>query len=95
MIRVAFQDTGKGIPEDQFDKVFNEFETIGNVSQHHKGTGLGMPISRKLIQGMGGLLDFTSVFGTGSTFWAEIPIQKVMPDDLYRPRPEKSGDLAS
>lgn len=94
-IKIAFTDTGKGIPADQFDKVFNEFETIGNVAQHHKGTGLGMPISRKLTQGMGGTLDFSSEFGVGSTFWVEIPTVKVLPDDLYRPRPEKTGDFAA
>lgn len=95
-VKVSFTDTGKGIAEDQFDKVFNEFETIGNVSQHHKGTGLGMPISRKLINGMGGKLDFTSIFGQGSTFWIEIPKTKVLTDEVYRPRPEKStGDLAA
>lgn len=93
--RILFTDTGKGIPEDQFDKVFNEFETIGNVAQHHKGTGLGMPISRKLIHGMGGKLDFTSTFGTGSTFWIEVPKTKVLDEDVYRPRPEKTGDLAA
>lgn len=94
-VKISFTDTGKGIPEDQFDKVFNEFETIGNVSQHHKGTGLGMPISRKLIVAMGGVLDFTSEVGVGTTFWVEIPKTKVLSDDVYRPRPEKSGDLAA
>lgn len=94
-VKVMFTDTGKGIPEDQFDKVFNEFETIGNVSQHHKGTGLGMPISRKLIVAMGGILDFTSQAGVGSTFWVEIPKTRVLDDEVYRPRPEKSGDLAA
>ncbi len=94
-VRVLFTDTGKGIPTDQFDKVFNEFETIGSVSQHHKGTGLGMPISRKLITGMGGNLDFTSTFGEGSTFWIEVPKTKVLGEEVYRPRPEKNGDLAA
>ena len=50
IVKVLVRDTGNGIPADQFDKVFNEFETIGHVAQHHKGTGLGMPISRKAIR---------------------------------------------
>ncbi|MGE4133056.1 MAG: ATP-binding protein [Bdellovibrionales bacterium] len=95
MLRATFKDSGKGIAKENFDKVFNEFETIGNVAQHHKGTGLGMPISRKLIEGMGGRLDFDSELGVGSTFWVDIPTEKVLDPSLYRPRPEKSGDLAA
>jgi len=94
-VKVLFQDTGKGIPQDQFDKVFNEFETVGNVSEHHKGTGLGMPISRKLIEGMGGKIEFTSELGVGTNFWVTIPKERVLTGDVYRPRPEKSGDLAA
>lgn len=90
-LRILIEDTGKGIPVDQFDKVFNEFETIGNVAQHHKGTGLGMPISHKLMTGMGGKIAFISEFGKGSTFWMEIPKTKVLDEGVYRPR--KSEDL--
>lgn len=95
MVKVLFQDTGKGIAHDQFEKVFNEFETIGTVSEHHKGTGLGMPISRKLVEGMGGKIDFNSSLGVGTLFWVEIPKERVLTGDVYRPRPEKSGDLAA
>lgn len=93
-LKVFVEDTGKGIPQDQFDKVFNEFETIGNVAQHHKGTGLGMPISRKMMQGMGGQILFNSEVGKGTTFWIEIPKTKVLDEGQYRKRPgSASGDL--
>jgi signal transduction histidine kinase len=88
-VKVFVRDTGKGIPRDQFDKVFNEFETIGQVAQHHKGTGLGMPISRKLCEGMGGRLLLDSEVGVGSIFWVELPKTRVLSEDLYRPRLEK------
>lgn len=95
-IKVCVSDTGKGIPKDQIDKVFNEFETLGQVAQHHKGTGLGMPISRRLMEGMGGRLLVESEVGVGSKFWIEIPRQKVLAEDLYRPRPGgPTGDLAA
>jgi signal transduction histidine kinase len=94
-VRVFIQDTGNGIPSDQFDKVFNEFETLGQTMGHHKGTGLGMPISRRLVEGMGGRLMLDSIVDIGSTFWVEIPKTKVLDPELYRPRPDKSGDLAA
>jgi signal transduction histidine kinase len=95
-VKVLFSDSGKGIPADQFDKVFNEFETIGHLSAHHKGTGLGMPISKKLIEGMGGTIAFSSTVNVGTTFWIEIPKEKVLSNEnLYRPRPEKTDDLAA
>jgi signal transduction histidine kinase len=90
-LKILIQDSGKGIALEQFNKVFNEFETIGNVAQHHKGTGLGMPISHKLMEGMGGKIAFISELGKGSTFWVEIPKTKVLDESVYRPR--KTGDL--
>ena len=95
LVKIRVTDTGKGIPADQLNKVFNEFETIHQVAEHHKGTGLGMPISRKLTEGMGGKLCLTSEQGVGSTFWIELPVEKVLDAELYRPRPEKGGDLAA
>jgi signal transduction histidine kinase len=94
LVRVMVEDTGPGIAADQFAKVFNEFETAGTVSAHHKGTGLGMPISRKLAEGMGGKLLLKSTVGTGSTFWVELPKIKIMDESFYRPRPEKTGIAA-
>ena len=94
-VKVFVQDTGKGIASDQFEKVFNEFETLGQVSAHHSGTGLGMPISRRLMEAMGGKLMLDSIVEIGSTFWVEIPKTKVLADEMYRPRPSQSDDLAA
>jgi signal transduction histidine kinase len=95
VIKIMVTDTGNGIPADQFEKVFNEFETLGQVSKHHKGTGLGMPISRKLCEGMGGKLNLESELGVGTTFWVELPKEKVLAEVIYRDRPEQGGDLAA
>jgi len=94
-VKVFVTDSGRGIPQDQLEKVFNEFETLGQVSLHHKGTGLGMPISRRLMEGMGGRLQVESTVGKGSTFWVEIPRQRILSESLYRPRPSLETDLAS
>lgn len=93
-VKIAITDTGPGIPQELYGKVFNEFETLGQVSTHHKGTGLGMPISRKLCEGMGGKLGLESQVGIGSTFWIELPKTKILEDAVYRRRPEQYGVVA-
>jgi signal transduction histidine kinase len=96
-LELYVRDTGKGIkPEDQ-PKVFDEFETLGKISLHNKGTGLGMPITKRLLEGMGGTIKLTSEVGVGTTFWITLPTEKVLSADKYRSRPgsDDSGDLAA
>jgi signal transduction histidine kinase len=93
--RIRCTDTGLGIPADKLGSVFNEFETVGHVSQHHKGTGLGMPISKKLCQSMGGDLTFESVEGSGTTFYIDLPVDKVLNEPMYNSRQDLWGDLAA
>ena len=92
---LAIKDQGAGIPKQFASKVFNEFETIENVKTHHKGTGLGMPISKKLMEGIGGKIWFDSEEGVGTTFFLEIPKKKVCNQELYRSRPGMDADLAA
>lgn len=94
-LRITVADTGQGIAPDKLQHVFNEFETVGNVARHHKGTGLGMPISKRLTEGMGGRLTLESEVGVGSKFFIDLPTKKVLPDELYRSRPDAWGDLAA
>jgi signal transduction histidine kinase/CheY-like chemotaxis protein len=74
---IAFdvQDTGIGIaPEDQ-ERIFQEFTQIESAIQRHvRGTGLGLPLCRKLAELLGGTVSVRSNPGVGSTFTAEIPI---------------------
>jgi len=65
-IRVA--DTGKGIPSDKLEAIFLPFVQIKAKGTVSTGTGLGLPIGRKLATAMGGSLDATSQIGKGSTF---------------------------
>ncbi|MCB0415808.1 MAG: HAMP domain-containing histidine kinase [Bdellovibrionales bacterium] len=93
-VKLYVQDTGKGIPEDKTKKVFDEFETLGSLSSHQKGTGLGMPISKTMIEDMGGSIDLTSKEGEGTLFWICIPTVKVLEEDKYRSRDDENFDLA-
>jgi signal transduction histidine kinase len=92
-VAIMIEDTGKGISAENLPKVFNEFETLGSVSNHSKGTGLGLPISKRMIEAMGGKINIRSEVGVGSTFTIEVPKKKVLPEEHYRSRQDQSGDL--
>jgi len=73
--RVLVRDTGIGIPLDAQSRLFEEFFRAPNARSHTmKGTGLGLRITRTLIESMGGTLRFTSVENEGSTFVATLPL---------------------
>jgi len=66
-------DSGIGIPADKLDTVFQPFVQIRNSNSRSEGTGLGLPISRRLATAMGGILTATSVEGSGSVFTLRLP----------------------
>ncbi len=71
-LRIYVEDTGIGIPDDLHDKVFTRFEKLNEFSQ---GTGLGLTISRAIVEAAGGEVGFTSKLGVVSTFWAWLPLR--------------------
>jgi signal transduction histidine kinase/CheY-like chemotaxis protein len=67
-------DTGIGIPEQDHERIFQEFAQLENpLQQHVKGTGLGLPLSRKLAELLGGSVAVESRVGIGSTFSVRVP----------------------
>ena len=73
IIRICITDTGKGIAQEYSEKLFDPFERIGAERTETEGTGLGLTISKKLIEAMGGKFGVESEVGKGSTFWIELP----------------------
>ena len=67
-LTVAVQDTGCGIPANQFEKIFERFDTT-----HSGGNGLGLPICQEIVKLMGGRIRLKSEVGKGSIFWVIIP----------------------
>ena len=71
----AVSDTGVGIAAVDQERIFDEFSQIDNpLQRRHKGTGLGLPLSRKLATLLGGQLDVSSVLGQGATFTLRVPV---------------------
>ena len=81
-------DTGCGIPEDQLERVFQPFHQVENAfNRSNNGTGLGLPLSRKLVERHGGTLHLESVPGSGTVAIMRLPgrvetIEGLWPADL-------------
>ncbi|TDB38260.1 MAG: PAS domain S-box protein [Actinobacteria bacterium] len=83
--RVTVEDTGIGIPKGRLEEVFDEFKSMGRPGDNPLGgTGLGLPISRRLARLLGGDVTLSSTKGTGSTF--------VFTFTLTAPRSDDDGD---
>lgn len=81
-VRFSVADTGIGIAQEDAAKVFEAFRQIdSSVARRAEGTGLGMPISVRLVELHGGRLWFESKVGVGSTFYFTLPVQ---PPKYYR-----------
>jgi signal transduction histidine kinase len=75
-VRMAVSDSGIGIPPEKIDHVFEEFSQADeSTTRDYGGTGLGLPISRRFCQLMGGDITVESTAGKGSTFTIRLPVE--------------------
>ncbi len=72
-VRVIVRDEGLGIPEDQQERIFTKFFRGDAGATGITGTGLGLAVSREIVEAHGGSIGFDSDPTTGSTFWIELP----------------------
>lgn len=70
--RIGVRDTGPGIEPAHLDRLFVPFERLGAEQSDVEGTGLGLALSYRLVEAMGGTLTVESTLGEGSTFWIEL-----------------------
>lgn len=85
-LRVSVCDTGIGIPEDQIDLIFGEFNQVENErNRQFDGTGLGLAITQRLVGMMGGRIWVTSEEGSGSEFSFEVDLKTTGPALLEPP----------
>jgi PAS domain S-box-containing protein len=91
MVRLEVSDTGRGIDAQSLPKLFTPFERLGMTEI--EGSGLGLALSKTMIEGMGGRVGVRSELGSGSTFWVEVwpaaapaaqPAQEAEPSSLAR-----------
>jgi signal transduction histidine kinase/ActR/RegA family two-component response regulator len=73
-LRITVADTGPGIPPDALERLFVPFERLERDQGAVEGTGLGLPLSRRLAGVMGGTLELTTTINQGSAFWVELPL---------------------
>ncbi len=71
--RISITDTGYGIPADRQPELFQPFSRLVPEGSDIEGTGIGLVISRRLVEMMGGRIGLDSTPGIGSTFWVELP----------------------
>ena len=77
VVEVAVADTGSGISPEDLELIFEEFEQArASAAVHAKGTGLGLPLSRKFVELHGGRLWVESAVGSGSTFRFTLPLEQ-------------------
>ncbi len=71
-IKIGISDTGEGIKTEDIPKLFEAFNRLGAEDSEIEGTGIGLPITKKIIELMDGQLEVESTLGKGTTFWVEL-----------------------
>ena len=95
--RINVRDTGAGLPAEKLAQLFQPFNRLGQERGAEQGTGIGLVMSKRLIDLMGGVLGVESTVGVGSVFWCELgtataPVLEATPDDTVPVAGEQALD---
>jgi PAS domain S-box-containing protein len=73
-IRICVRDTGVGLAPEQLAQLFQPFNRLGKEASAEEGTGIGLVVTKRLVELMGGKIGADSTVGVGSVFWVEFPL---------------------
>ena len=98
-IRIRIKDSGSGLPPEKLAQLFQPFNRLGQEASTEEGTGIGLVVTKRLVELMGGTIGVESTVGVGSEFWIELmgdvaPLlaaKNVMPAEL---QPQVQGSAA-
>jgi PAS domain S-box-containing protein len=71
-IRISVADTGTGLPAEKLAQLFQPFNRLGQEASAEEGTGIGLVVTKRLVELMGGVIGVESTIGVGSVFWIEL-----------------------
>ncbi len=71
-IRICIEDTGEGLTAENVAQLFQPFNRLGKESSEEEGTGIGLVVSKRIVELMGGEIGVESTVGKGSVFWVEL-----------------------
>jgi signal transduction histidine kinase/CheY-like chemotaxis protein len=87
-VRISVHDTGGGLTAEQMDRLFQPFNRLGQETGAEEGTGIGLVLTKRLAELMGGSIGVSSTVGIGSVFWIELKaaqpvaiLQEIAPDN--------------
>ncbi len=93
-LRILVRDTGLGIPADKRADLFQPFNRLGAEGSEIEGSGIGLTITRRIVEMMGGSVDVESTVGVGSTFWIELPRETLEDTAGAHAEAVHAGDMA-
>ncbi len=90
-LRVKVTDNGPGIPPERQSELFQPFNRLGAEHSGIEGTGIGLTITRRIVEMMGGSMAMESSLGKGSAFWIDLPLESPPPPS---PTPATEGEAS-